>query len=186
MRLHLRVHVLVRARASSIQPCHHLSSVAPPIKMPCCSLDPCLALYLPKQAFCVAQKRATVSGREWEEALVIGAKGGGGSSPVVSDLWEHLLNIRRAGVLPKMLHFSLLSPALLAPITTTMTHLQSNPPQWPVFELFVDFFYLTFSQIPRDKSIPAFTFPYYLGAFRNVGVSVLATDAHGCSDTARP
>lgn len=64
MRLHLRVHVLVRARASSIQPCHHLSSVAPPIKMPCCSLDPCLALYLPKQAFCVAQKRATVSGRE--------------------------------------------------------------------------------------------------------------------------
>lgn len=34
---------------------------------------------------------------------------------VVSDLWEHLLNIRRAGVLPKALHFSLLSPVLLAP-----------------------------------------------------------------------
>lgn len=98
----------------------------PPIKMPCCSLDPCLALYLPKRAFCVAQKRATVSGREWEEALVIGAKGGG-SSPVVSDLWEHLLNIRRAGVLPKMLHFSLLSPALLAP----HNHQNDPPPVKP-------------------------------------------------------
>lgn len=130
----------------------HPTLPPPPIKIPCCSLDPCLALYLPKRAFCVAQKRATVSGREWEEALVIGA--GGGSASVVSDPWEHLLNIRRAGVLPKMLHFSLLSLALLAPITTTLTNLKSNPPQWPVFELSVDFFALTLSKFRIIKAFP--------------------------------
>lgn len=69
MLLHLRVHVNVSACASSIRPRQHLSSVAlsnppTPIKMPRCSLDPCLALYLPKRAFCVAWRRGTVSGRE--------------------------------------------------------------------------------------------------------------------------
>lgn len=134
MLLHLRVHVNVCARASSIQPRHHLSSVAlstpnPHIKMPRCSLDPCLALYLPKRAFVQHGEEALCLGENEEEALVIGGKGGEGEcAAVVWDLWKHLLNIRRAGVLPKMLHFSLLSPALLAPITTTVTHLKSNPP----------------------------------------------------------
>lgn len=54
--------------------------------------------------------------------------GGAESAAVVWDLWKHLLNIRRARVLPKMLHFSLLSPVLLAPITATVTHHESNPP----------------------------------------------------------
>lgn len=41
----------------------------PPIKMPRCSVDPCLALYFPKRAFCGAWRRGTVSGREWGRGI---------------------------------------------------------------------------------------------------------------------
>lgn len=83
-----------------------------------------LTFYPPQQAFCVARRRGTETGRERPEEGAGGCGGWRESSCcwlVVSDLWEHLLNIRRAGVLPKMLHFSLLSPVLSALLTTTVT-----------------------------------------------------------------
>lgn len=50
---------------------------------------------------------------------------------IVSDLWEHLLNIRRSGVLPKVLYFALLSLSLLA--SATMPPSSFNLYQWLEF-----------------------------------------------------
>lgn len=143
------VYMSAYVRASSIQPCHHLASVAPPIKMPCCSLDPCLALYLPKRAFCVPQKRATVSGREWEEALVIGAKGGGGLLLLFWTSGSTSLTSGELGCFQKCSTFhSSLLPSYLP-----------QPPQWPTssqthhsdqcLNYFFDFFGLTFPNPTR-------------------------------------
>lgn len=113
------MHMLVCVRASSIQPHRHLSALtlSTPIKMPCRSLDLSSPLSPPRRAFCVAQRRGNEIRRERQRG--IGGLGWWGYSSccwlVVSDLWEHLLNLRRARVLPKMLHFSLLSPVLLVP-----------------------------------------------------------------------
>lgn len=88
-----------------------LSHSPPPLKCHAALSTP----LSPRQAFCVAERRGAEARRERDEKeagqllLLTGT--------VVSDLWEHLFNIRRSGVLLKVLYFALLSFLLLASAT---------------------------------------------------------------------
>lgn len=91
-----------------------LSLSLPPLKCHA-ALSTRLPCYSPQHAFCIAQRRGTEAEREWQRGQREWERASSCCCLVVSDLWERLLNIRRAGVLPKALHFSLISAVLLAP-----------------------------------------------------------------------
>lgn len=105
-------------RASSIQP-HHLTSspaLSTPIKMPCRSLEP-----IQNTPHHRRQRRRHNEPFVWQReevtVAVVGERAGP-AAPAVD--WSSRtpgstsLIVKRAGALPKTLHFSLLSPVLVA------------------------------------------------------------------------
>lgn len=116
-------------RASSIQP-HHLTSspaLSTPIKMPCRSLEP--IQNTPHHRHHRRHNEPFVWQREEVTVAVVGERAGP-AAPAVD--WSSRtpgstsLIVKRAGALPKTLHFSLLSPVLFASPTPSPAPLPDN------------------------------------------------------------